>query len=644
MKKLLAFLMVASSFAFYTGIYDGMCDTESERLVFTDYTNYYEDEEALPASAFLDVADVLKAGEETAPETAAFPSSFDLRNFGIITKVEQQGDYGTCWAIAATDSAETQLIESGLNSSPDLSEWHLAYFTYRGTKPLLSSADDVFNSGGTNTIAAASLSRWTGLVSEKIMPYGSLQKPDASLQFESEYKVTDILNVHSLMSAHVKHSETFLKELIYNHNAVAAACYSRPEYYNEKTAAHYCFEENAGIDHAILLVGWDDNYPKENFRSDNVQPEHDGAFLVKNSWGRNWGQKGYFWISYEDTSLCEAGCYYSVPADTYSVNYQYDEAGWDVSISADANQKKLYGYMSNVFTAENDDPVTAVSFYTTEDDADYEISVYTGINPDSQYFSPADGTLASVTSGSQKYTGYHTVKLDKPVNVKQGESFSVVVKLTNHYSPYVLPLEASSATVSAGFFSTRTYLFHQFADEETDPSYISLDGNTWYVTTNKRYSYNRTEYLGLSTPLKNLRSVVLGNVCLKAFSSPADTVLQPGVPEVPEITDPVVTTTEVTEAPAETTVPPVTQKTEVTAVTTVTVTPENKDPLEEDIYDINRDGKVNAEDLVTMMNVFEGKAGNYVTDLNKDGRTNITDLILLKERLTGTEFESDKTH
>ncbi|MDR3241169.1 MAG: C1 family peptidase [Lactobacillaceae bacterium] len=56
--------------------------------------------------------------------------------------------------------------------------------------------------------------------------------------------------------------------------------------------------------HAVTIVGWDDTFSKEKFAKD-VEPDQNGAFLVKNSWGTDWGDNGYFWISYEDFYLLE---------------------------------------------------------------------------------------------------------------------------------------------------------------------------------------------------------------------------------------------------------------------------------------------------------------------------------------------------
>lgn len=70
------------------------------------------------------------------------------------------------------------------------------------------------------------------------------------------------------------------------------------DYFNEKTYA-LCYKGNGYSNHAISIVGWDDNYPKENFAEAN-KPQNDGAYIALNSWGEHWGDNGYFYISYED--------------------------------------------------------------------------------------------------------------------------------------------------------------------------------------------------------------------------------------------------------------------------------------------------------------------------------------------------------
>ena len=94
--------------------------------------------------------------------------------------------------------------------------------------------------------------------------------------------------------------------------------------------------------------------------------------------------------------------------------------------------------MSNIFTAKGDEQLEAVSFYTTDVNTQYEITIYTGTDKEN----PVSGSIASSgLTGTEKYPGYHTVELDKAVALKSGENFSIVVKLTNPQYEYPLPIE-----------------------------------------------------------------------------------------------------------------------------------------------------------------------------------------------------------
>lgn len=76
-----------------------------------------------------------------------------------------------------------------------------------------------------------------------------------------------------------------------------------------------------------MVVGWDDNYSKDNFR-DGVKPEKDGAWLIRNSWGDGTGSyydQSYFWMSYETFSLSDTAWVFDFSAnDGYDNNYQVD--------------------------------------------------------------------------------------------------------------------------------------------------------------------------------------------------------------------------------------------------------------------------------------------------------------------------------
>ena len=142
-------------------------------------------------------------------------------------------------------------------------------------------------------------------------------------------------------------------------------------FYNYENSTFYCYDEDInGVNHEVALVGWDDNYPKENCTVDGYTPSKNGAWLVKNSWGTEIGNDGYFWISYEDKSINQypSNFYALDTTEKYNNNYQYDDLSNETVLSNSPNELgiKSDGYMANVFTAKNDNEVLkAVSFVTS---------------------------------------------------------------------------------------------------------------------------------------------------------------------------------------------------------------------------------------------------------------------------------------
>lgn len=64
-------------------------------------------------------------------------------------------------------------------------------------------------------------------------------------------------------------------------------------------------DQNIEANHSAVIVGWDDDYPVSNFVLEH-QPEAPGAFIVKNSWGSEWGLDGFFYLSYYDRTVRDA--------------------------------------------------------------------------------------------------------------------------------------------------------------------------------------------------------------------------------------------------------------------------------------------------------------------------------------------------
>lgn len=400
---------------------------------------------------------------------------YDTRDTSGITAVKNQDyknkTYGTCWAFATFGMGESNIMKKSLLNEPDLSEMHLAYFSYHRPADPLGGTEGDYNSsgnidyrqiGGNAYLSIASLASWMGPVDESVLPYENVAVSDLNLKEDMAYK-----NV----KAHLQNSYwismkdiDLVKNMIKQYGSAQVSFRWSTSCYNYSTASYYKYESaNTGQSHAVTIVGWDDNYSASNFKK---SPESSGAWLVKNSWGDNWGDNGYFWMSYEDVSVQNATAFVFdyATADNYDYNYQYDGA-------ADLSHYAGYGtneaWMANVFEANSDEALRAVSFYLLREGMDYDIQIYKGITDEKN---PVSGTpyLQEMQHGHQDTMGYYTVKLKNSVPIKKGEKFSVVIKLYNDYENVVIPLET---TETAGYEVT--------AYSKAGQSFTSYNGINW---------------------------------------------------------------------------------------------------------------------------------------------------------------------
>jgi Leucine-rich repeat (LRR) protein len=134
---------------------------------------------------------------------------------------------------------------------------------------------------------------------------------------------------------------------------------------NTKTStegtSYYCEEDNCETRgyHAISIVGWDDNYSRNNFNSKKGnKPKKDGAYIVLNSWGTWWGDDGYFYVSYEDVMIDSwlSGVGTSVETDSADKTYKVSE------IRNKAIRNSVIEKLSNTFIRYNgEDYVTKLA-------------------------------------------------------------------------------------------------------------------------------------------------------------------------------------------------------------------------------------------------------------------------------------------
>ena len=351
--------------------------------------------------------------------SSQLPERYSLADDGFLTSVKNQGYTGTCWAHSVVNAAESNLIKNGYATNDiDLSESHLVYFGN------CAYSNDVFDfmyhegnnygrykgylNGGNCFTAQSVLARGSGFVSqpenEDVLLGPEL---DESVRYESEWLLSDscIYSKDDIIS---------IKNNILINGALAAGIYV----VNNDINTQYAQYENEDKDpnHSISIVGWDDNFSKENF---DIQPDKDGAWICKNSWSSEWGDNGYFYLSYYDKSLSNIYSVEVIDAEKYDKIYQYDGSK-NKAVSALENMG-ITG--ANIFFADTRSSLEAVSFHTSEADVPYTVSIY----KNNYQGNPMSGECLYVQSGMVKYAGYHMIELSEKIELNKGDNFSVVV-------------------------------------------------------------------------------------------------------------------------------------------------------------------------------------------------------------------------
>ena len=411
----------------------------------------------------------------------ALPSSYDLRTENRVTSVKRQGSSSACWAFAALGSIESYGITNKyFDQEQDFSEAHLIWFADRSlvteeSNPLYGDGlnlADPYKEGGNWLMAVSMLSRYCGTAEENRFPFypDDLSRMGDYLEeerYESSYHLTqaEVLD---------RSDRIGIKRALMERGALMTGYYNSSTYYQGVASMgsmcyYYAPAESGNIpaaSHAVLICGWDDDFPKENFK-EGFRPKQDGAWLAKNDWGTSWGMEGYFWISYEEMTFDRTVSFLVEPVTEKKDIYQYDGMAYGGSFRI--SQGKEYA-IANHYQARENEQLTEVSFYTLNAGMDYRIEIYAQ-EAETEMASPEDGTLLISKEGYADRMGYHTISLETEeeggmVELKKGQEFFVkVTYFRQDGEEYRVPIEYSGSNNPISYGGKKGESFCKGEDE-----------------------------------------------------------------------------------------------------------------------------------------------------------------------------------
>ena len=418
---------------------------------------------------------VKKSAKSDAPlGSSNLPSYYSSVEQGYVSSVKSQ-NYNDCWVYGALGTFESFLLKNDLYTG-DMSPNHANLW---GTQHADGEGwvREPYEFGRAK-ITPGYFTSWQG-------PVLNSKVPDLSIyEFSADTIPTDLADygVTSIKYLYRDDPDT-TKRAIMESGGISTYYSHTIANYNEDTFAYYVPPDFTGsaTGHAIEIVGWDDNFSADNFVD---TPEGNGAWLVKNSWGENWGDNGYFWISYYDRDIFNSKKYKPsfqllavdniteknklLQNEIYGATWEFDESY--------IKEPELTAFQSFEFDAHYNtiDKVIFESYSVTSDYTVYYVPDKNG-TPDSN-----QSNWVELHKGTIDYAGYICVDISDFRIPDQSGSIAVKIGSTRYN-------ETPQIGVCEWLTSSGQFTFMHQA--QRDQSYVMADGRIvdlvdWYKENN----------------------------------------------------------------------------------------------------------------------------------------------------------------
>ena len=519
---------------------------------FLKWENLSEEERknAIEPTYFsIDAKDSVKRSKynQQLKSTTTEEKRFSLKDVLNNIIVKDQKRTGACWAFSYSSVIETTLANKYNIESREYSPIHMDYMTgkifnrkvgdggtyfmelgysasglgpvYEDDLPFDSVYDENNNSSAKyylDDISEVNLEQVSRARVEDVKIFADINKNYLTNSITyiagdgtTEYSLEEVKALRNLVKSHIKENGA-VQALFYSDMGIVSTgeIVSEEGFWNAETSAYYCNDSSKTPNHSVTIIGWDDEYSKNNF-AEGKKPLNDGAYIVLNSWGSEFGEDGYYYVSYDD-AIIEQGILgiteitekENSQTKFYDNIYEYDELG--------ISQELMWGttslYAANVFDRVNIDEKE----YLTE------VGVFLGRTQGVEvYLNAVDDNIQNCTTLIASYTetnalepGYHTLKLASPIELT-GTKFTIMVKYINLEGASI-PFECDLKESGFAYMSTA----YDTATSNQGESFISLDGEEWHDIYNLK--------VGLTNTLKDT------NVCIKGFTTLSDAPLTIG--------------------------------------------------------------------------------------------------------------------